>query len=220
MVPTSSASFACVVSASMHFTFTSTSILFLSINFHLVYLFFEINYIIRTIYCSTYRTVFQSNNEKKAPDRSRVPFLPVYLLCLYLRTIPESDRDCLVSAYRDELDHAAPKAVIKFTDGAVLCLQHLDEVSETFALRFLGGDGGYHLIVPSLRRIVPLDKPIVAFLVLVLILCNAGILRNDVLRHFHKNRHLFLQLALFFLQGIGDAERFTDDLSIGDDFFL
>lgn len=91
-----------------------------------------------------------------------MPFLPVYLLRLYLRTVPEGDRDLLIPADRDELNHAAPKAAVKFTDVTVLGFQHLDEVRQPFALRFLCGNGGHHLIVPILRRIVPLDKPIVA----------------------------------------------------------
>lgn len=35
----------------------------------------------------------------------------MYLLCLYLRAVPECDRNLLVAADRDELDHAAQKAV-------------------------------------------------------------------------------------------------------------
>lgn len=138
--------------------------------------------------------------------------LSVYYLCQYLQTVPEGDRDLLVPSYRNELDHAAPKTAIKLANDSVLGFQYLDEVRQPFALRFLGGDGGHHLIVPSLGFIVTPDQPIVSFLVLVLILRNAGILRHDILRHFHRHRHLYLQLALFFLQGICDAERFADDL--------
>ncbi len=142
------------------------------------------------------------------------------LLCPYLRAVPESDRNCLVSAHRVELDHTAPNSAVKVADGAVLRFKRLDEVHQPFALRFLCGDGRNNFIVPSLGFIISPDQPVIAFLVLVLILCNAGVLRHDVLRHFHKHRHLFLQLAFLFPQGIGDAQCPADDLRIGDDLFL
>ena len=44
------------------------------------------------------------------------------LLCLYLRAVPEGDRDVLVPTDRGELDHATTKAAIKLADGAVLHL--------------------------------------------------------------------------------------------------
>ena len=83
----------------------------------------------------------------------------MYLLCLYFRTVPEGDRDSLISAHRDELDHAAPKAAVKLADGAVLRFQYLDEVRQPFVLRFLGGDSGHHRIVPCLSFIVTVDSP-------------------------------------------------------------
>jgi hypothetical protein len=80
-----------------------------------------------------------------------------------------------------------------------LCLQHLNKVFQTFTLCFLGRDGGHHIIIQRFRRITPLNKPIISFLLLILILRDAGIFRYDVLRHFHKHRHLVIQPALFFL---------------------
>ena len=62
-----------------------------------------------------------------------MPIISVYLLCQYLRTVPESDRDFLVPAHRDVLDHAAPKAAVKLADGAVLRFQYLDEVRQPSA---------------------------------------------------------------------------------------
>ncbi len=158
-----------------------------------------------------------STSQRKKDTRPQPSVLSVrILLCQYLRAVPEGDRDFLVPANRDELDHAAPKAAVKDADSAVLRFQRLDEVRQPFALRFLCEDGGSHFIVPSLGFIVPLDQPIIAFWVLVLVLRSAGVLRHDVLRHFHKNHHFFLQLAFLFLQGIGDAQRSADDLRIGD----
>lgn len=142
------------------------------------------------------------------------------LLCRYLRAVPEGDRNLLIPAHRDELDHAAPKAAVKVADGAVLRFQRLDEVRQPFALHFLCGDGCNHFIVPSLGFIVPLNQPVIAFLVLILVLRNAGILRHDVLRHFHKHSHLFLQLAFLFQQGIGYTQRPADDLRIGDELLF
>jgi hypothetical protein len=162
-----------------------------------------------------------STPQRKKDTRPQPSALSVrILLCQYLRAVPEGDRDLLIPAHRDELDHAAPKAAVKVADGAVLRFQRLDKVRQPFALRFLCGNGCNHFIVPSLGFIVPPDQSVIAFLVLVLILCNAGVLRHDVLRHFHKHRHLFLQLAFLFLQCIGDAQRPADDLRIGDDFLL
>lgn len=135
--------------------------------------------------------------------------LSVYLLCQYLCSVPEDDRDFFVPVHHNELDYAAPKAAVKFTGGTILGFQSLDEVRQPFALRFFCRDGGHRLIVP-------LHKPIVAFLVLVLALRDKGILHHDVLCHFHKHRHFFLQLALFYLQGIGGGKRLSNDLRIGD----
>lgn len=85
----------------------------------------------------------------------------MYLLCQYLRAVPECDRDLFVPADRDELDHATPKAAVKLADGAVLCFQYLDEVRQPFALRFLCRDGGHHLIVSCLRRIIEEVIPLI-----------------------------------------------------------
>ena len=52
------------------------------------------------------------------------------LLYQYLRAIPEGDRNFLVPAKRDELDHAAPKASVKLVDSPVLGFQNLDEVRQ------------------------------------------------------------------------------------------
>lgn len=79
------------------------------------------------------------------------------------------------------------KTTVKVDDCSVLVFKHLDEVRQPFALSFLRGNGGRYLIVPP-------DQPIVAFLILVLVLRNAGVLCHYVLRHFHKYRHLFLPL--------------------------
>lgn len=53
------------------------------------------------------------------PQPSRVPFLPVYLLRLYLSAIPEGDSDFLAPADRDEQALSAPKAAVKVGDGSV-----------------------------------------------------------------------------------------------------
>lgn len=82
--------------------------------------------------------IIRSHN-KKAISRGRVPFLPLYLLCLYLLAVLEGDRDFFVPTHRDELYHAAPMATVKVADGSVLAFKYLDEVRQAFALRFLGG---------------------------------------------------------------------------------
>jgi hypothetical protein len=138
---------------------------------------------------------------------------------IHLRSVPESYRDLLVPAHRNELDHAAPKMAIKVTDSFFLTLEVSNEVRQPLALRFLDGDGGYDHIVQRLCVIISSYNPVIAFPVFFLILRNAGVLLHEVLRHFHKHRHFFIQLALFFLQGSCDAERFANDLRIGDDLF-
>lgn len=61
-----------------------------------------------------------STPQRKKDTRPQPSALSVrILLCRYLRAVPEGDRDFLVPAHRDELDHAAPKAAVKVCDGAV-----------------------------------------------------------------------------------------------------
>ena len=82
-----------------------------------------------------------STPQRKKDTRPQPSALSVrILLCQYLRAVPEGDRDLLVPAHRDELEHAAPKAAVKVGDDAVLGFQRLDEVRQPFALRFLCRD--------------------------------------------------------------------------------
>ena len=52
------------------------------------------------------------------------------------------------------------------------------------------------------------------------ILRDPGILRYDVLGHFHDHDHLVLKAILFFFQCLCLADRLSNDLDIGDDLFL
>ena len=59
----------------------------------------------------------------------------MYLLYLYLRAIPEGNRNLLVPTDRDELDHAAPKAAVKLANKKVEKKDWIEELVVRFTVQ-------------------------------------------------------------------------------------
>ncbi len=130
----------------------------------------------------------------KAPSFQSTERFP---LCSYLRSITERNPNIVFAVYRDEVDQARPESFVEFRQYPLL-FQLLDKNIHLLVPGLAMVDFIRHGIALLLGRLIPPSQVIVAFLLIILVHSDTGVLGDELLCHPGQNVHVLAEPVLLF----------------------
>ena len=115
------------------------------------------------------------------------------LFCFHFGAVFEYYRHIFLALSYNFLHWTAPKGIVKFCDNAFLVFQDCDESAHLFIPCFIVRNCGADFIVLRFQSVIAFHQGIVAFIVIILVLCHSCVLCYRILRKFYRHSDFFLQ---------------------------